>query len=77
MHRTQCQLQVGAFQTVVVLLLLAFTAAQGSVAMGMRRHAKELERLQQHEESGFHSEKEVLMVYPDEKAEAVAIYELV
>lgn len=47
----RCQAQAGAMQIVVVVLLMAFTAAHGSIAMGMRQHAKEVERLQLRPES--------------------------
>lgn len=46
-HRRRCQVRVGAFQVVVVFLLLAITAAHGSAAIRMRQHAKEVEKLQQ------------------------------
>jgi len=58
--RRQCQVQVGAFQTVLVFLLLAFTAAHGSIAMGMRQHAKEVEKQQQRPEIVYEREKPAL-----------------
>lgn len=57
---------MGAFQIVIVFLLLAFTAAHGSIAMGMRQHAKELEKQQQQQqerpESILPSEKQAVVV---------------
>lgn len=43
-QKKHCQAKVGAFQVVVVFLLTAITAAHGSMAIAIRRHAQELEK---------------------------------
>lgn len=59
---------------VVVFLLVAFTVAHGSVALGMRRHAQEVEKRQHLPEIPAESESEkgeLVIVVPNEKAEMV------
>ncbi|CZT25624.1 uncharacterized protein RCC_11292 [Ramularia collo-cygni] len=60
--RKRCQVQSGAFQIVVVFLLLALAAAHGSIAMKMRRYSKEVEKSSQLPECHTESEKPALMV---------------
>ncbi|KAK4624237.1 hypothetical protein CLAFUW4_05296 [Fulvia fulva] len=43
-HKGSCRVALGAVQVVSICVLMGMTAGQGSLAVMMRRHAKEMER---------------------------------
>lgn len=43
-HARRCHVALGALQIVLIVLLMALTALQGTVAISMRRFGREMER---------------------------------